>query len=122
MGKIYFAEGMEASTLKAINEAHDCADIANDLCRIQKTLTYGTDEEARQLDYEMRQKYPTICDMLSFSNSLSKQPSRYVAVTSEDAPYRASLWQDYYGILCHAAIKKGIKMSISDCIDHIEGP
>lgn len=123
MGKIFFASDMEVSTLKAISEAPDCADIANDLFKIQETIMHGTDEEAGLLDCRLRQKYPGIITMLHFCDSLPRQPFRYSTTTSlNESPNKARLRQDYYGILCDAAIKKGIKKSISDCIDYVEGP
>lgn len=123
MGKIFFASDMEALTFKAISESHDCADLTNDLRIIQETIIYGTDEEAGLLDCRLRQKYPGIVTMLQFCDSLPRQPFRYSAMASiDESPSKARLRQDYYGILCDVAIKKGIKKSISDCIDYVEGP
>ena len=60
MGKIYFKADMENTTLNVIKEAHDCAEVANDLIRIQRTIAIGTDEDALHLDLELRRKYPVI--------------------------------------------------------------
>ena len=64
MGKIYFKADMENTTLNVIKEAHDCAEVANDLIRIQRTIAIGTDEDALHLDLELRRKYPVIDTML----------------------------------------------------------
>lgn len=121
MGKIHFKTDMETATLKAIKEAHDCTEVATDLLRIQNTIAYGTDEEAMHLDLELRRKYPIIDAMLQIANSLPMQPSQRTATVSGESPSKANLWQDYYGILCDTAVKKNIKKSIEDCIDHVEG-
>ena len=36
------------------------------------------------------------------------------------AGYSVNLEQDYWGILCDIAIKKGIKKGLEDCIGHVE--
>ena len=64
MGKIYFASDLREQTLKALMEAHDCADVKNDLDRIQWTIQYGTNEQAGYLDREMRQK--TIAKLMRY--------------------------------------------------------
>ena len=121
MGNIHFKADMETATLKAIKEAHDCTEVANDLLRIQRIIANGTDEEAMRLDLELRRKYPIIDAMLQIANSLPMQPSQRTATVSGESPSKANLWQDYYGILCDTAVKKNIKKSIEDCIDHVEG-
>ena len=120
MGKIHFKDDVKVATWKAIEEAHDCADVATDLLRIQNTIVYGTDEEAMRLDLELWKKYPIINAMLQIANSLPVQPSQCAAAAAGESPSKANLRQDYYGILCHIAVKKGIKKSIEDCIDYIE--
>lgn len=119
MGKIHFKDDVKVATWKAINEAHDCADVANDLIRIQRIIAIGTDEDALHLDLELRRKYPVIDTMLQIANSLPVQPSQCAAAAAGESPSKANLRQDYYGILCHIAVKKGIKKSIEDCIDHV---
>ena len=70
MGKIHFKDDVKVATWKAIEEAHDCADVATDLLRIQNTIVYGTDEEAMRLDLELWKKYPIIN-----ANVLPQMPS-----------------------------------------------
>ena len=38
MGNIYFTSDLEIQVLKAIKEAYDCADVKNDLDKIQWTI------------------------------------------------------------------------------------
>lgn len=120
MGKIYFASDLRERTLKALVEAHDCADVKNDLDRIQWTIQYGTNEQAGYLDREIRQKYPMIDYMLQVANHFPARPARYCMETAASSLEKSNLEQDYWGILCDTAIKKGIKRSIEDCVDHIE--
>lgn len=120
MGKIYFASDLAERTLKALMEAHDCADVKKDLDRIRQMIQYGTNEQARALDQEMRQKYPMIDYMLQTTNRFPARPARYCVETAASSFEKSNLEQDYWGILCDTAIKKGIKRSIEDCIDHIE--
>ena len=122
MGKIYFASDLRERTLKALMEAHDCADVKNDLDRIQWTIQCGTNEQAGYLDWEMRQKYPMIDYMLQVANHFPAQAHspRYCGKSITASPEKSNLEQDYWGILCDTAIKKGIKKRLEDCIDHGE--
>ena len=122
MGKIYFASDLRERTLKALMEAHDCADVKNDLDRIQWTIQCGTNEQAGYLDWEMRQKYPMIDYMLQVANHFPAQAHspRYCGKSITASPEKSNLEQDYWGILCDTAIKKGIKKRLEDCIDHVE--
>ena len=122
MGKIYFASDLRERTLKALMEAHDCADVKNDLDRIQWTIQYGMNEQTRALDREMRQKYPMIDYMLQVANHFPAQAHspRYCGKSITASPEKSNLEQDYWGILCDTAIKKGIKKRLEDCIDHGE--
>ena len=102
MGTIHFVSDLESSALKALKDAEDCADIVNDLGR-------------------MLQKYPAIDAMLRVADTLQTAPiSSYFAAAKSVPSAKSNLQQDYWGIICDAAIKKGIKKSIEDCIDYIE--
>lgn len=120
MGKIYFASDLRERTLKALVEAHDCADVKNDLDRIRWMIQYGTNGQAEYLDREMRQKYPTIDYMLQVANHFPARPARYCVETAASSFEKSNLEQDYWGILCDTAIKKEIKRSVEDCVDHVE--
>ena len=106
MGTIHFVSGLESLTLKALKDAEDCADIL---------------KEARALDYELQQKYPAIDAMLQAADNLqaTRIPLCFTTVKSGSSA-KSNLQQDYWGIICDAAIKKGIKKRMEDCIDHIE--
>ena len=122
MGEIYFASDLRERTLKELMEAHDCADVKNDLDRIQWTIQCGTNGQAGYLDREMRQKYPMIDYMLQVANHFPAQAHspRYCGKGITVSPEKSKLEQDYWGILCDTAIKKGIKRRLEDCIDHVE--
>ncbi len=122
MGKIYFASDLRERTLKALMEAHDCADVKKDLDRIQQTIQCGTNEQAGYLDREMRQKYPMIDYMLQVANHFPAQVHSpgYCGKGITASPEKSNLEQDYWGILCDTAVKKGIKKTLEDCIDHVE--
>ena len=100
MGTIHFVSGLESLTLKALKDAEDCADILKDLGRI---------------------KYPAIDAMLQAADNLqaTRIPLCFTTVKSGSSA-KSNLQQDYWGIICDAAIKKGIKKRMEDCIDHIE--
>ena len=71
---IYFYDDLVAKTVETIKEAYDCADILNDLNRINQAITniklYGNWSPADHLDQELRQKYPCINNMVEFANSI----------------------------------------------------
>lgn len=125
MGTIHFVSDLESSVLRALKDAEDCADIVNDLGRIHYTITHGSEQAARALDHEMLQKYPAIDAMLRAADALQTAPISSYFATAKSAPSaKSNLRQDYWGIICDAAIKKGIKKgikkSIEDCIDYID--
>lgn len=123
---ITFYDGLFAKTLEIMKEVHDCSDILLDLDRIGQAkanvYSYGGVFAADQLDRELRQKYPTIDVMLNIanamcSNSLLPQQSGRNRTMEEAAI--DNLQQDYCGILCDVAVKKGVKQSIEDCIENV---
>lgn len=123
---IVFYNGLFEKTLEVMKKAHDCAGILCDLDRIghakANVYFYGGVFAADQLDRELRQKYPTIDVMLNIANSMRTNPllppqsgqNRTMEETAID-----NLQQDYCGILCDAAVKKGVKQSIEDCIENV---
>lgn len=121
MSTIYFVSDLESSTLKTLKDARDSADIVKDLGRINYTITRGSEQDARTLDHELQQKYPAIDAMLRTADNLQAAPVFSCFPTAKSIPSaKSNLRQDYWGIICDAAIKRGIKKSIMDCIDHIE--
>ena len=122
MGNIYFTSDLEIQVLKAIKEAYDCADVKNDLDRIRWTIQRGTNEQAGYFDREMRQKYPMIDYVLQVANHFPAQAHspRYCGKSITASPEKSNLEQDYWGILCDTAVKKGIKETLEGCIDRVE--
>ena len=121
MGKIRFVLDLESSVLKALKDAEDCADIVRDLGRINYTITHGSEQDARALDNELQQKYPAIDAMLRVAATLQTTPIPSYFATVKRAPSaKSNLRQDYWGIICDVAIRKGIKKDIKDCIDGVE--
>lgn len=123
---ITFYDGLFAKTLEIMKEAHDCADILHDLDRIGQAkanvYSYGGAFAADRLDQELRQKYPMIDVMLNIADTMCSNPlfspQSGQNRTMEEAAL-ASLQQDYCGILCDVAVKKGVKKSIKDCIKDV---
>lgn len=120
---IYFNQKLVA---KALKEVSDYIDVAKDVSHIQFLVNspYTKDvlTEARQLNHELRKKYPTIETMLAFAATMPKinfgagdQP-----LYADNAPAEIkALVQDYYGILADVLIKKGIIQQIEQFIDRV---
>ena len=121
---IYFVDGLNAMVVKALQDSSDWADILNDLRRIDDKLRCGsgTEEDAYELDYELRNKYPAIHAMLQIADTFPVLSSSHLTRTADaaESPIMTRLRQDYCGILCDAAVKTGFKQCIRDCIDHVE--
>lgn len=95
--------------------------IAIDRIEQAKANVYSCDGvfAAGRLDQELRQKYPTIDVMLSIANTMRSNPlapPQVGKIHSEEEKAISNLQQDYCGILCDVAVKKGIKQNIGDCI------
>lgn len=123
---ITFYDGLFAKTWEIIKEAHDCEDILHDLDRIEQAkanvYSFGGVFAAAQLDRELRQKYPTIDVMLGIANAMQPNPLfplQNEQARSEEEKAVSNLQQDYCGILCDTAVKKGMKQSIEDCIENV---
>ena len=111
--------------MEFIKEAKDCADILNDLNRIEqaKANVYfdGGLLTADQLDRELRRKYPTIDKMLDIANAmrhnspLPSSPQTGQTRSAEDIAI-SNLEQDRCGIICQVALKKEIVQNIKDII------
>lgn len=123
---ITFYDGLFTKTLEIMKEAHDCADILHDLDRIGQAKanvhSYGGVFAADQLDRELRQKYPMIDVMLNIADAMRSNPlfpPQDGQARSEEEKAVSNLQQDYCGILCDTAVKKGVKQSIKDCIKDV---
>ena len=121
---IYFYDELVAKTAETRKEAYDCADIFNDLNRINQAITniklYGNWSVADHLDQELRQKYPCIDNMVDFANSIPVPVPRVKKNYSPSEAVLSNLEQDYFGILCDTAIKKQIVHSIKEFIKNVD--
>lgn len=120
---IYFNQYL---VVRAIKEALDHLDIANDISRIAILLSSPLTEEtlmkARQLDHELVEKYPTIETLFALAATMpqinliaSNQP----LYTNNNPIEIKNLIQDYYGILADVLIKKGAIQRAEQFIDHV---
>ena len=122
---IHFYSTIQSKTLEIIKEAHDCIDIFLDLNRIEQAEAnlynpYVGVSAADQLDRELRRKYPTIDKMLDLANTLLPPSPQVSSIRSEEDRALSNLNQDYCGILCDTAVKKGLARSIKDCIESVD--
>lgn len=122
---IHFFSVIQNRTLEIIKEAHDCADVLLDLNRILQAkanlyTAYGGVSVADQLDRELRQKYPAIDMMLDFANAMLPPSPQAPKICSAEDRAISNLDQDYCGILCDTAVKKGLAHSIKDCIESVD--
>lgn len=121
---IYFYDDLINKTLETIKEAYDCADVTNDLNRIEQEITnikvYGNLVTANTLDQEMREKYPVINMMVDFANSFSFPSTQVRKVYTPSDALISNLNQDYYGILCETALKKKLINDIKEFISKVD--
>ena len=121
---IHFYDNIVAKTLETIKEAHDCADILCDLSQIDQAKTnvnlYGDVSTAHQLDRELREKYPCIDAMINFANTMLPQVPQSKKTYSPGEAAVSNLIQDYYGILCDTAVKKGIVREMKQFIKFVD--
>lgn len=116
---IYFYPSIVCKTLEVIKDATDCKTVCNDLARIKAAKAEVEDKGdcavANLLDQELRKKYPYIILMLTVGDQMLTLPIR--EYNTNALPVMQRLDQDYYGILCDTAIKKGV---IKDPIEFIQ--
>lgn len=116
---IYFYNEIVEKTLEEIKDAYDCIDIFRDINRINQAIAGVKSGEslviASQLDQELREKYPRIDEMINFANALPLTSPQAKIIYSANDEAISRLNQDYYGILCDTAIKKGFTQNIRPC-------
>lgn len=121
---IYFYDELVTKTVETIKEASDCADVLNDLNRINQAIAniklYGNWPMANQLDQELRKKYPCIDMMVDFANSIHVSVQRVKKNCFPSEAVLSNLKQDYFGILCDTAIKKKLVNSIKEFIKNVD--
>ena len=115
---IYFYDDLVAKTLDTIKSAYDCADVSFDLMRINETMKnveQGNWQAGVALDQEMRLKYPYINKMDQYSRTFSNPMIQPQHQTRCSIVF-SNLNEDYYGVLCETAIKKGIVSCLEEFI------
>ncbi len=121
---IYFNKDLIKSVLDLAKEAHDCADVLKDLDRINDAIAniqnYDGFGQARELDKELRDKYPCIDVMLGVAQTMSSGFSGQAQSSSYSLLEISNLNQDYHGIICGTAVKKGIVHEIKDMIERVD--
>ena len=117
---IYFKEDLVARVLNEAKDAHDLCDMVRDLGRIKDAMvdmqTFDGLMRARKLDKELRDKYPCIDAMLDIAQAMASGIAGKVQGGSGGIPETENLKQDYYGIICGTAVKKGIVQELKDMI------
>lgn len=134
---IYFYKNLTAAALKALEESHELSDISQDLQKVQwqmeqvaySNLCLVCDnferfrrlQQARELNNELRKKYPVINNMLNIANRLprAQAPSPASAGAPETDEYEF-LRQDYFGILCHTLLNKKLIEAGEEFIERVE--
>ncbi len=118
---IYFKKDLYAKALIELHDEVDAAmDIGNILGIINSRWTDKTLEAARQLDEELRKRYP-IDFMLDIASKMPKCNTGVNGAKRNDVPWEMdALRQDFYGILANVLVKKGIIKSIEYFIDHVD--
>lgn len=118
---VYFDPDFVNHVAEIIYEAEDYIDVAKDLSEIIGVYNKGSYYEAEHLHAKMLRKHPIINDLFQLANTLSPQPtSQNSTGTTYAFPNKENLKFDYHGIICEVALKKGLKESLQDCIDHAE--
>ena len=120
---IHFYSTIVNRALEIVKEAHDSADVLLDLNQIEQAkanLYYGGVFAADQLDQKLRRKYPTIDKMLALANTMLPPSPQVSKIRSDEDRLMSNLTQDYFGILCDTAVKKGLTQSIKDCIESVD--
>lgn len=120
---IHFHQDKFYKTLKKIESSYDCADVLNDLNRINQAIEninlYGYCPTANQLDQELRKKYPCIDNMLRFANSIPvSAPKTSKSYYENETILRLN--QDRCGIICDTAIKKHIVCNLNEFIEYVD--
>ena len=121
---IHFDSKLVSKAIEAAKDADDLMDVTKDLQQIKNAeagvFQFGDIVTARRLDAKLREKYPIIDEMLDFANQMSPalqtEASSYAQLPQEVS----NLQQDYYGIICHIALKKGIVQSIKQFIKSVD--
>ena len=120
---IYFKEDLVEQVLSVVKDAHDIGDIGQDLDTINKAIanmrTIDDLLQARNLDEKLRRKYPCINELLDVAQAMTLGISGQAQGSSDELAEVKNLRQDYYGIICGTAVKKGIVQELKDMIKQV---
>lgn len=121
---IHFDSKLVSKAIEAAKDADDLVDVTKDLQQIKNAeagvLQFGDIVTARRLDAKLREKYPIIDEMLDLANQMSSALQRGASSCAQLPQEVSNLQQDYYGIICHIALKKGIVQSIKQFIKSVD--
>lgn len=121
---IHFDPEMVSKAIEIAKDATDLTDVVKDLQRIKDIETgvfqSGDTVTARRLDMELRKKYPIIDEMLNLANRMPPALQTYSSSHVQLSQEVSNLQQDYYGIICHIALKKGMVQSIKQFIKSVD--
>lgn len=121
---IHFDPELVSKAIEAAKDAADFKDVTEDLQRIKSAetgvLQFGDVVTARRLDAELREKYPIIDEMIELANRMP--PALQTGSSNHPQLPRevSNLQQDYYGIICHIALKKGMVQSTKQFIKSVD--
>lgn len=117
---IYFSADLKFQVLDMAKSCYDLADVAKDLSHIDNVLEHGNDANAKLLDIEMTEKYgEAIKALLTAANAFPVTNSANIVQYSAESQAMANLKQDYWAIICHTAIKCGLKQNFKECISRV---
>lgn len=119
MGKIYFIPELQKTVLQTLLETHEFTEAIKDINDINETIAYGTEDQARLLDIQLRKKYPTIDRMIAVANSMPRSSGSLNDALNAYS-YKVDLDEDRWGIICDIALTKGIKENLRDLIVRVE--
>lgn len=121
---IHFDSKLVSKAIEAAKDADDLVDVTKDLQQIKTAeagvLQFGDIVTARRLDAKLREKYPIIDEMLDLANQMSPALQTGASSYAQLPQEVSNLQQDYYGIICHIALKKGIVQSIKQFIKSVD--
>ena len=121
---IHFDSELVSKAIEAAKDAADLMDVTEDLQQIKNAeagvLQFGDIVTACRLDAKLREKYPIIDEMLDLANRMSPALQTGSSIYAQLPQEVSNLQQDYYGIICHIALKKGIVQSIKQFIKSVD--
>lgn len=127
---IHIKNSINCQVLMTIKEAKDFVDVLNDLTEINNAKDnlsnsftnqqlIQAENEAIKLDDVLSKKYRYINELIRIGNSMLA-PFTQNNRSNKGPTVIEMLDQDYFGILCETAIKKGIIHKVEEYIDYVD--